>query len=81
MMLTNYEYRILNQDDRAALMRERLHQLEASHFKLTIELRLAGVTADDAGEVGASARVQLAAMEVQAVALQEWIGNVELADA
>jgi hypothetical protein len=80
-MLSNYRYCMLTADDQAALMRERLHQLEASHFKLTIELRLAGVVGDADNEVGAGAKVQLAAMEVQATALQEWLGMKEPADA
>jgi hypothetical protein len=69
-----YRYVMLTDDDQVALMRERLHQLEANHYKLTIELRLGNVTGEVTDEVDAGAKVQLAAMEVQVAALCEWLG-------
>lgn len=69
--MSEFTYTFLSVDDRVLLLKERLHQLEAEHYKLTTEVRLASVIGQDG--VTSGAMVQLAAMEVQAVALCEWI--------
>lgn len=80
-MAGQFRYRILTDTDQTALLRERLHELEAAHFRLTTELRLAGVVGNTANEAAAGVSVQLAAMEVQAAALREWLGLKETSDA
>jgi hypothetical protein len=75
---TGYEYTLLTEADCRAIMRERLHHLEAEHFRLTLEMRIAGVIS--ATELNTDAQLRLAGMAVQALALREWLGMKELHD-
>lgn len=73
-------YHALGPDDRVALMRERLHQLEAEHFKLELELRLADVVGQ-AEALNPQVQVMLATCEAKAAALRAWLDVKEPTDA
>lgn len=74
------DYELLTPDDRVALLRERLHQLEADHFKLELELRLADVVGQ-AEAINPQAQIALATIEAKAAALRAWLDLKEPADA
>ena len=79
-MVDGYAYQFLTTDDCAALMRERLHQLEADHFKLDLELRLADVVGQ-AEVLNPQAQIALATIEAKMAALRSWLDMKEAADA
>lgn len=70
--MSNFTYTVLTIEDQRALMTERLQQLEASHFRVVTELRLAALH-DPGSEPDANVMLGMASIEVQAVALREWI--------
>lgn len=75
-----FDYLLLGEADRRAITTERLQRLEADHYRLTLEMRLAGVVgAND--ELTTELQLRLAGLEVQAVALREWLGLKEPYDA
>lgn len=65
-------YHELTDEDRSQLLRERLRQLEAEHFKLDLELRLADVVGQ-ADALNPHAQVLLATAEAKAAALRAWL--------
>ncbi len=79
-MASSYTYRLLTIADRNALMRERLHQMEAEHFKLELELRLANIVGQ-AEAVNPDAQIVLAMAEAKADALHNWLNAKEPTDA
>lgn len=79
-MSESFEYVILTDEDRKTIIRERLRKLEADHFRLCLEVRLAEVTGN-AGELHLVAQVELAGCEVMASALRAWLDMTEPADA
>jgi hypothetical protein len=79
-MADGFVYHFLTTDDRAALLRERLHQLEADHFKLELELRLADVVGQ-AEAVNPQGQIALATIEAKMAALRAWLDMKEPADA
>jgi hypothetical protein len=76
----HYHYETLTEEDRAVLMRARLRAVEAEHFKLCMEVRLAGAVGD-ADKFNPVAQVELAALEVRAGVLKDWLGQQEHTDA
>lgn len=74
------DYQFLTPEDRDALMRARLRELEAEHFKLNLELRLADVVGQ-AEAVNPQAQIALATIEAKAAALHAWLDQKEPADA
>lgn len=79
-MADSYFYQFITREDRQALMRERLHQLEADHYKLDLELRLADVVGQ-AQLLNPQAQVALATIEAKVDALRTWLDMNERADA
>lgn len=71
--MTEYRYEVLSDADLATLMRNRLRQIEAEHFGVTLEVRLAGATGE-ADRYNPAAQVELAVLEVKAAALKTWLG-------
>lgn len=70
--MSGFVYTVLTIEDQRALMIERLQQLEADHFRVVTELRLAALH-DPGHEPNAEVMLGMASIEVQAVALREWI--------
>jgi hypothetical protein len=79
-MSESFRYVTLTDDDRKVLIRERLRKLEADHFRLCLEVRLAEVTGD-AEKLNIVAQVELAGCEVRASALRAWLEMEEPVDA
>lgn len=79
-MINGYSYRLLESDDQALLMGERLKTIETEHFKIMMEIRLARVMNTAEAEI-VGAESHLAALEVQATALAQWLGIAEKSDA
>lgn len=74
--MSAFTYTILTVDDQRALLTERLQQLEANHFRVVTELRLVALV--DPGEPpDANVMLGMASIEVQVVALREWIAALE----
>ncbi len=80
MNADSYAYQFLTVEDRVAILRERLHQLEADHFKLELELRLADVVGQ-AEAVNPQGQIALATIEAKMAALRAWLDMKEPADA
>ena len=75
-----YRYEMLTDDDQSVLMRDRLRRLEADHFKVSLEVRLAELIGD-ADTLNPVAQVELAGIEVKADALGNWLHLKEPEDA
>lgn len=78
--MPGFDYEYLSDTDRANIMRERLRHIEAEHFRVGLEVRLAA-TVGDADQVNPVAQIELAALEVKAAALRAWLDVKEPADA
>jgi hypothetical protein len=79
-MNDGFTYMFLSVEDRLAMVRERLHQLEAEHFKIDLELRLADVVGQ-AEALNPQAQIMIATCEAKATALRNWLDMKESADA
>lgn len=79
-MADGFAYQLLTVEDRTALLRERLHQLEAEYFKLDLELRLADVVGQ-AEAYNPQVQITLATIEAKAAAVRAWLDMKEPADA
>lgn len=69
-----FAYELLTAENRVTLLRDRLRRLEADHFKLELELRLAD-TVGEAELLNPSYQVALATLEAKAAALRAWLGH------
>lgn len=74
--MAEYRYETLSDADCATLMRARLRRVEAEHFEVALEVRLAGTTGE-ADKYNPAAQVELAMLEVKAAALKTWLGMRE----
>jgi hypothetical protein len=79
-MADGFVYHMLSPDDRLTLLRDRLRELEAEHFKVDLELRLADVVGQ-AEALNPTAQIMLATCEAKAAALRAWLDVNEPADA
>lgn len=70
--MSDFTYTVLSSEDQRNLMTERLRQLEAAHFRAVVELRLVELV-DPSTPPDANVMLGMASIEVQAVALREWI--------
>jgi hypothetical protein len=71
--VADFRYEVLTGDDQRALMRERLRGLEADHFRLCLELRLAAAVGGVTDDVNAATQIELAAIDVKVTALASWL--------
>lgn len=76
----HHHYETLTDEDLDVLMRARLRAVEAEHFKVSLEVRLAGAVGD-ADRLNPVAQVELAALEVKIGVLKDWLGLQEHTDA
>jgi hypothetical protein len=79
-MADGFVYHALTAEDRVTLLRDRLRRLEADHFNLDLEIRLAGVIGE-ADALNPQVQIALATAEAQAAALCAWIDQRETSDA
>jgi hypothetical protein len=79
-MADGFAYETLTAEDRTTLLRARLRKLEADHFNLDLEIRLAGVIGE-ADALNPHVQIALATVEAQAAALRAWIDQRETSDA
>lgn len=80
MAASEYQYTLLTVELRESLLRDRLRRIEAEHFNVGLEVKLAALVGDT-DQLDSAAQIELAGLEVKASALRAWLGIKETTDA
>jgi hypothetical protein len=71
-MAITFVYEHLSAEDRLTLLRDKLRQLEADHFRIALEIQLAEVVGD-ADRINPPAQIELATLEAKMAAVRAWL--------